>query len=706
MARTGKIRTALLIAFIMTLTTCWAASELQEKALDAIESAAMFFRATLSCRGGYLWKYSEDLTQYWGETIATPSQIWVQSPGTPVVGMTFLKAHQATGDRRYLEAASAAAGALIWGQLAPGGWDYNIDFLGEAKWRYRHEGPQDTTGSSACTFDDDVTQGATRFLMAMDDVLKDESLHQAVQCALEFIMESQFENGAWPQWYPLKGGYSDMYTFNDAAINDCISTMLEAYARYGDERYLRSALKGGDFIIISQIAEPQPGWAQQYHWNMSPGWARSFEPPAVCSSVTARNINSLLDLYLLTGNESYLSPIPAAVRWLNESQIGKDLWARFYELGTNLPLYCDRDYKLTYNLSELSEERRKGYSWQGSYAKGAIARYLEVTSMGREAYLEQATRPLTDEERSRRAASMEPLVRQIVAALDEQGRWVEDGWIYSKTFNTNIGHLASYLEYSGWKGAPPQAPTISAYWLNVSVEQMTVSVQLEHGLGLDRIQNVLLSFSPRIQGAEVALIDNGMGVDRNRNDGVYSASLRPPKELTSNYVGMVVAKDVDGHWNLSVLPLGVAAQIASLLADIQGKEMEARELGAEIHDLLEDLRRLELALENITSDRQALDLLSSATDLAVRFEVAVLRRRIEVASELIAMAKQAGVDTSRQEMFLAKAVQELERGNYGPARLYTEYPLRLAQVIPELWGPFGVLSGLALGVRRARRPTP
>jgi len=706
MAAFTRRRSFLMVALALFLITNAGAASFQEEALQALESAAMFFRTTISCRGGYLWKYSEDLSEWWGENQATPSQIWVQSPGTPVIGAIFLKAYQVTGDRRYLEAARAAADALIWGQLATGGWDYLIDFQGEAKWRYRHEGPQDTGGSSYCTFDDDVTQRATRFLIAMDGVLREEAYHEAALYALDFILESQFDNGAWPQWYPLKGGYSDMYTFNDGAINDCITTMLEAYAMYGDERYLHSAKRGGDFIILSQIDEPQPGWAQQYHWNMSPGWARSYEPPAVCSADTANNIDSLLDLYLFTGNESYLERIPAAIRWLNQSQIGKDLWARFYELGTNRPLYCDRDYKLTYNLSEVSEERRTGYSWQGAYAKASIAGYFEVISKGRESYLEEIRRRLTDEERFRKASGLEPLVRQAIDALDDKGRWVEDGYIYCKTFNRNVGYLANYLECSGWNGTLPAGPTIVAFSLNAVADPINVNVELKHALGLDRIEEAVLRFSPRIPGAEFVLRDDGTGADLVEGDGIYSAAFDPPEEASANHVGVVIVMDVDNHWNLSILPLGLAAEIAAVMREIGDKETEASNLGAEIPSLLEELQGLGLAVGNLISDRQTGDLLACAKDLARRLEAAVLQRRIEVASELIAQAKALGVDTSRQELFLIKAKQEFEKGNYGPARMYTDYPLRLAEIIPERLDLLAIWLALAAAAIRLLPRTP
>jgi PelA/Pel-15E family pectate lyase len=39
------------------------------------------------------------------------------------------------------------------------------------------------------------------------------------------------------------------------------------------------------------------------------------------------------------------------------------IWARFYELGTNRPLFCNRDGIPVYSLAEVERERRTGYAW-------------------------------------------------------------------------------------------------------------------------------------------------------------------------------------------------------------------------------------------------------------------------------------------------------------------------------------------------------
>jgi PelA/Pel-15E family pectate lyase len=47
--------------------------------------------------------------------------------------------------------------------------------------------------------------------------------------------------------------------------------------------------------------------------------------------------------------------------------VAPPLWARFYEIGTNRPIFCDRDGVAKRQLSEIGHERRNGYGWFGNW---------------------------------------------------------------------------------------------------------------------------------------------------------------------------------------------------------------------------------------------------------------------------------------------------------------------------------------------------
>ena len=443
-------------------------------ALAAMKRATACFTSTVATQGGYLWRYSKDLTKREGEGKATATQVWVQPPGTPAVGLAYVRAYRATGDEQFLDAAVAAAHALCFGQLWSGGWQYRIDFAnaGPRRHAYRHQPrPKSKKIRTHSVLDDNTTQAALRLLMTVDGLVKDAKVHEAARYGLDALLKAQFPKGGWPQVFgqpppeqrtttyvriepdgtrtthkrPTR--YWHYYTFNDNAINDCIAVCLQAHEHYKEERFLDAVRKAGDFIVLSQLEPPQAGWAQQYTPELKPEWARRFEPPAVCGAVTARNIRTLIEIWLAAGDAKYLEPIPAALDWLKRSRLPgpQPRWARFYELGTNRPLYFTRGkYELTYRPDDLPTH----YSFiqRSDLHASAKRRYDEATRKGRDAILAERSRKPTPADHARTARTLAPGVRKIIAALDGQGRWLKDDWIECRTFIRNLTTLAAYVE--------------------------------------------------------------------------------------------------------------------------------------------------------------------------------------------------------------------------------------------------------------------
>ncbi|MCX7013547.1 MAG: hypothetical protein NTW86_13495 [Candidatus Sumerlaeota bacterium] len=414
-----------------------AAEPSYEQALAALKKAAAFIQS-ISTNGGYVGILSLDGKERFGESTkqpATATQIWIQPPGTPTVGQAFLNAHRATNDSQFLDAARATGLALAWGQYECGGWEHLVD-VGHMK-----PGAKPVKKSGHATYDDNNTQAALDFLMELDQTIDEPWLTEALELGLKGLKESQFPNGAWPQWFPPRGGYHDDYTFNDGAMNDCIRVALKAHKLYQREDCLEMARRGGDFIILSQLPPPQAAWAEQYSQDMKPAWARAFEPPGASGHVTGLNILTLVSLYRYTGDEKYLKPIPAAIDWLERSKIGDNLWARLYEIGTNRPIYGDRDKKVHYTLEEISEERQQHYAWQSAFkVPEALKAYQgALESMkSKEPETEQPVKPV-------KPSSLAPKTKLAIDALDEQGRWARDGMIYSKDFMKNANQISAYL---------------------------------------------------------------------------------------------------------------------------------------------------------------------------------------------------------------------------------------------------------------------
>ena len=178
----------------------------------------------------------------------------------------------------------------------------------------------------------------------------------------------------WSPTHPGKGyDYHRFYTLNDGVMLNNIRTLLDAYQFYGKRAYLDGAKKGGDFLVLAQMPDPQPAWAQQYDFQMRPAWARQFEPPAISAGESAGAIRALLELFLFTGDERYWRPIPKAIAWLQRSRLPDGQWARFYELKTNRPLYFNRRYELVYTDADLPRH----YAFKGEFGIPSLMREVE-----------------------------------------------------------------------------------------------------------------------------------------------------------------------------------------------------------------------------------------------------------------------------------------------------------------------------------------
>lgn len=433
-------------------------TELKKQAEASLIKGTAFFY-TINSHGGYVYNVTPDLSMRWGEGPKDEHTIEVQPPGTPAVGQSFLRAYLATGDTKSLKYATEAVYALIKGQNKYGGWEHTINFK--------------NLSHKKVSFDDNQSQSAISFLMAMDQETKDSTISIATKKALKMMMTTQLDNGGWPHMYPEQGDYHDYATFNDRGINDCIRVMLEAYQYYSNDEVIKKSLnKAARFLMMSQLPPPQPGWAQQYNEYLQPAWARSFEPPSVCPKVTLDNINTLIDLFLILGNENLLDPIPDALRWMREIRMENGKWARFVELGTNKALYYDRSRIRVNKLEDIHLERRTGYAYESileAKLEKSSNRYEKAVKLGNKKLWKDEHHVLNKEQIINRLNALSNDVDKILKAQESSGAWITkndrfkkkmpkgERWngqyltmdrISSRTFNKNVAILCEYIELS------------------------------------------------------------------------------------------------------------------------------------------------------------------------------------------------------------------------------------------------------------------
>ena len=498
----------LTLIWLLSLGPLAAAPPDAESVKAALVRAVTFFHGEVASHGGYVYRQSADLTLREAEGSPGPDTIWIQPPGTPAVGEAFLDAYEATRDPACARAALDAALALTRTQLHSGGWYYSGHFAPEDRrpWFYRldPEGqplPDPTPeaerrqptgwhvtrearyrGKNETILDDNVTQAALHFLVRIDGVMegRNAEIRSAVDHGLTALLNAQYPAGGWSasfdrfpglpaeeSAYPKKpASYPDdwprewpkdfrgCYVTNDELMTRCVTTLLRAHETRGasDARFLEALKRSGDFLILAQMPDPQPAWAQQYDAGMVPCWSRAFEPPAISSRESEEIMRSLIQIAAVTGDTRYLEPIPRALEYLKRSELPGGKLSRFYELQTNKPLYFARGaggkgFEMTYDASRVSSN----YGWIND------SHLAEIEALYRAAR-DQAPPAATA---AAGPDDMGASVAAILAAQDARGAWATAGGIMrdaegrktepaggvieSATFIANVATLCDYL---------------------------------------------------------------------------------------------------------------------------------------------------------------------------------------------------------------------------------------------------------------------
>lgn len=78
--------------------------------------------------------------------------------------------------------------------------------------------------------------------------------------------------------------------------------------------------------------------------------------------ITGVRIDSVPDLKSPTGTNLIVTKDPAA----------PPVWARFYDLKSGAPYFCDRDGVPKNSIDQIGFERRNGYGWYGDWPRTLI----------------------------------------------------------------------------------------------------------------------------------------------------------------------------------------------------------------------------------------------------------------------------------------------------------------------------------------------
>lgn len=466
------MRTLLALALSTSFLT---AADLPDPAAitAAMKKAVTYAHTHLAREGGYASSWDKEGKIGEVEHGKSPTIISVQPHGTTTMGLSMLKAWQATGDEVFLKAAKDAAHALTKCQLATGGWPADFDFAPEKANHYHllsHlEAGDKEPGKrkNLSTLDDNKTQSALLFLLEISHdpaCADDAAIKHATKVGFDALLAAQAPNGGWPQQfagpydptapvvkasYPAewsrtfpKLNYTSYYTLNDGNLERVGHLLLRAYELEKDERYLTALKKLGDFLLMAQMPEPQPVWAQQYDRDMHPAWARKFEPPSVTGYESLDAMETLHSLWILTGDEKYLAPMQPALAWFDRSKLADGTHARFYELQTNKPLFFVAEkYELTYDDSNMPTH----YSFKDDQQDNIDA-FKKKLAMSREEWQHKLSGPQTPKEWASRAKSSANKAQKAADSLDPEGRWLKKDEIDAGEFVKNLNAMAWYVE--------------------------------------------------------------------------------------------------------------------------------------------------------------------------------------------------------------------------------------------------------------------
>ncbi len=288
-------------------------------------------------------------------------------------------------------------------QQKNGGWPKNYDMLAILTDKQK-EILSEGKDSLNTTFDNGATHSQVEYLAKVYWITKDERYKSAAVRGIKFMLNAQYPNGGWPQFYPDTSGYRKYITFNDNAMIGVMNVLHEIvlnkpYFSFVNEK-LREEVKlafekGIECILKCQIKENGnlTVWCQQHdNIDFSPRGARTFELASKCGEESSDIVLFLMSLK--HPDDAIINSIKSAVNWFKNSSIkgirlktipsthivykyhksdsdkvvvedptAPPIWASFYGLGTNRIFFANRDGKAVYKLSDVSRERRTGYTW-------------------------------------------------------------------------------------------------------------------------------------------------------------------------------------------------------------------------------------------------------------------------------------------------------------------------------------------------------
>lgn len=291
--------------------------------------------------------------------------------------------------------AARISDSLLAYQFKNGGWDKNMNMsIAPATVEL-----DKLKAAGHTTIDNNATYTQLEYLARVYTARHESRWKESFERGLNYLLDAQYPNGGWPQFYPLRKGYYTHITYNDDAmvgVLQLLRSIAEKKPEYlfltdkDRERARQAVQKGIQVILKTQIKVNGiiTVWCAQHdEVTLAPAKARSYELPSLSGSESVGIVQFLMGIEK-PSPEVRLS-IEAAMGWIEKVKIkgirlerkpvadspkGYDLvvvpdpnaptqWARFYDIQTNKPIFCGRDGVAKSTVAEIEYERRNGYRW-------------------------------------------------------------------------------------------------------------------------------------------------------------------------------------------------------------------------------------------------------------------------------------------------------------------------------------------------------
>ena len=317
------------------------------------------------------------------------------------------------------------ADVIVSFQTPAGGWGKNMNMAGSPRARGQSFVPdnsnrlpspgdfdaaRDPSWHYVGTLDNDATTTEMHFLAKVQANVPHadgEAYRAAFLRGVRYLIAAQYPNGGWPQVWPLEGGYHDAITFNDDAVYNATVLLADVTEGNAEDAFVPeelrnkakvAAAKALKCILAAQfrVSGRETIWGQQVDMlTLRPVAARNYEPAALSSEESAH-----LLLYLMSlprPSAQVQAAISDGISWLQahaiyskavvggrntpegrhliEQEGAGPLWARFYALDTEKPIFGDRDKTLHDDMNEISLERRNGYAWFNAAPAATLSEY-------------------------------------------------------------------------------------------------------------------------------------------------------------------------------------------------------------------------------------------------------------------------------------------------------------------------------------------